>query len=146
VEDLARTRHGIGVVSETDDLTRGFEQKAQWGVVLAPFEVGVGVALGLVFGDGEVFARAVFLGFDDPDRIAVDEQHIVRRAAVGGVFAHHDTERGTEVELLHVLNDPAGVFQLLVDLLASFRFWSQRSVLSVVCRTNAKARSSDLGL
>jgi hypothetical protein len=47
VEDFARTRRGVGVVGEADDLARGFEQEAQRGVVFAPFEVGGGVALGL---------------------------------------------------------------------------------------------------
>ena len=55
--------------------------------------------------------------------MAVDEQHVICRAGVGGVFAHRHTHRCAEVELLHVLYDPARLLQLLVNLLACFGFW-----------------------
>jgi hypothetical protein len=123
VKDFARAGRGVGVVGEANDLAGGLEQEAQRRVVFAPFEVGGGIALGLVFNGGEVFTRAVFLGFDDAHGVAVDEQHVVGGAGVGGVFTHHHADGCAEVELLHVLNDPAGLLQLLVDLLACFGFW-----------------------
>ena len=68
VEDFARARRGVGIVSEADDLAGGFEKKAERGVVLSPFQVGVGVALGLAFGDGNILSGAVFLGLNHTDR------------------------------------------------------------------------------
>jgi len=47
--DFARTRHRVGTVGEADDLAGSLEKKAQRGAVLAPFERGIGVALGLRF-------------------------------------------------------------------------------------------------
>jgi hypothetical protein len=123
VEDLARAWCGIGIFCKANDLTRRLKQEAQRCIVLAPFEVGYGVTLSLGFNNGEVFARAVFLGLDNTHGLAVDEQHIVSRAGIGGVFAYRHTHRCAEVELLHVLNDPARLLQLLVDLLACFSFW-----------------------
>jgi hypothetical protein len=95
MEDFARTRRGVGVVGEADDLAGGLEQEAQRRVVLAPFEAGGGVALGLAFDRGEVFASAVLLGLDHAHGVAVDEQHVIGRAGVGGVFAHGDANLPT---------------------------------------------------
>jgi len=122
VEDLARARRGVGVVGEADDLAGGLEQKAQRRVVLAPFERGGGVARGLRLGHGEVLARRVFLGFDHAAGHAIHKQHIVGGAGVGGVLAHGHARAGGEVELLHVLHHPAGLFEFVVDQLAGFGF------------------------
>lgn len=123
MEDFTRTRYRVGPIGETNDLPGGLEQKTQRCIVFSPFERGIGVALGLAFDNSDVFASAVFLGLDHPHRLAVDEQHIVGRAAVGGVFAHGNANCCAEVELFIVLNDPAGLFQLLVNLLACLGFW-----------------------
>ncbi len=122
VKNFTRAWCGVGTVGKADDLAGGLEQKAQRGAVFAPLERGVGVARGLGLGDGEVFTRAVALGLDHAHGVAIDEQHIVRRAAVGGVFAHGHARRGAQVELLHVLNDPARLLEFLVYVLAGFGF------------------------
>jgi hypothetical protein len=69
----ALSRHRVGTIGETDELTGGLEQETQRRVVLAPFERGVGVALCLTFGDGDVLARRILLGFDHTHRMAIDE-------------------------------------------------------------------------
>ena len=122
VEELARAGRGVGVVGEADDLAGGFEQEAQRRVALAPFELGRGVAAGLVFNGGEVFTGFVALGLDHAHGFAVDEQHVVGGAGVGGVFAHRHALRGPQVQGFHVLHDPAGLGQLLVDDDARFGF------------------------
>ncbi len=124
MENFPRTWRGVGVVGEADDLAGSLNQKTQRGVVLAPFEGCGGIALGLLFGDSDIFTRAVFLGLDDAHGITVDEQHVIRRAGIGRVFAHGDTHRCAEVDLLHVLDHPTGLLQLLVDLLTCLSFWS----------------------
>ncbi|HEY1588598.1 MAG TPA: hypothetical protein VGG00_02605 [Rhodanobacter sp.] len=45
----------------------------------------------LCFVGGLVLASFVALGLDHADWLAVDEQHVVCRAGLGGVFAHRDT-------------------------------------------------------
>ena len=115
VEDFAGTRRGVKVVGKADDLAGGLEQETQGCVVLAPFEVGGGVALGLGLNNGEVFTCTVFLGLNHACRIAIYKQHIVGWAGIGGVFTYRDANCCAKVDLFHVLNDPAGLNQLLVD-------------------------------
>lgn len=66
VENFARTRHRIGAIGKADNLAGGLKQETQRDVVLTMLECGAGVALGLAFGDGEVFARAVFFASITP--------------------------------------------------------------------------------
>jgi hypothetical protein len=123
VEDFARARRGVGVVGEADDLAGGLEQEAQRRVVLAPFEVGGGVTLGLSLGGGEVLASAVFLGFDHAHGVAIDEQHVVGRAGVGGVLAHGHAKGRSKVELPSCPARPSRPARAWVDLLPGFGFW-----------------------
>lgn len=106
-----------------DNLAGAFVQEAQRRVVLAPFELGIGVALGLRLVHSEVFAGLVSFCLNDTDRLAVDEQQIIGRARICGVFAHRDTAGGAKVDRLYFLNVPACVPQFSVDLFprASFR-------------------------
>ncbi len=80
----------VAVVGKANDLARRLEQETQRRIVLAPFQAGSGVALGLALYDGDVFTRTVFLGFNDTHGIAIDEQHVIRRAGIGGVFTDRD--------------------------------------------------------
>lgn len=49
--------------------------------------------------------------------------------------------RGAEVELFHILNDPTSLLQLLVDLLAGFGFRVMRSSPLTVYGAIARALS-----
>ncbi|MFO1269964.1 MAG: hypothetical protein U1F67_26270 [Rubrivivax sp.] len=62
-----------------------------------------------------VFALVVGLGLDHADRPAIHQQHVVGRAAVGGVLAHRDAARRARIHGLEVLQQPAGLPQFLVD-------------------------------
>jgi hypothetical protein len=115
VEHLARSRQRVEPVGEANHLRRGLEQKAQRLTALAPLEGGVGVALGLHFVLGQALALFVALGLDHPDRLAIDDQHVVGRAAVGGVLTHGRAAAGARVEAGLVLHEPAGLGELLVD-------------------------------
>ena len=123
VEKFTGAGCGVLIVGEADELSRGFKEKTQGRVVCAPFEVGRGVALGLGFVSRDIFAGAVPLGLDDAHGIAFDEQDVVRRSRVRRILAYGNTDPGSEIELLHILHDPAGLFQLLVNNLSSLRFW-----------------------
>jgi len=65
------------------------------------------------------------LGLQDPDRLALDEQHVVGEAvAVRHLeLADGDTEPGGEVRLGSVLDDPACGVQGVVNLDAGLLLW-----------------------
>ncbi|MNN55951.1 hypothetical protein D3C81_1708570 [compost metagenome] len=88
VEYFSRARRRIGVVCKTDNLAGGLKQKAQRCIVFAPFEAGGCVTLGLAFSDGEVFASAIFFGFNDPHCYAVNKQHVISRPRISRAFTH----------------------------------------------------------
>lgn len=112
----------------------------------APLEVGDGVARGLGLDSGDVLPRCVALGLDDADRLAVDEQHIIGGAAVGGVFPDRDARGCAEVELFHVLHGPARLLQTGIDAAAGPGFWrhEQRSGGTNRWDFNANTRSFPL--
>jgi hypothetical protein len=70
----------------------------------------------LPFDPGE--RRALRLGLDHADGLAIDEEEIVGSAVrrLEDEFAHRHAGRGSEVYLPCVLNSPAGRLQHLVDL------------------------------
>ena len=89
----------------------------------------MGVALGLVFDHGDVFARFVALGFDHPDRLARHKQQVVGRAGIRGVFTHRHTAGRAQVEAAKVLHHPAGQREFGVDDLPGFCFGRHAGVL-----------------
>ncbi len=58
---------------------------------------------------------ALLFRLDDPNGLAVHEQHVVGRAGVGDQFPHGDARAGVEVHGLVVLHNPAGRRQHRVD-------------------------------
>lgn len=54
------------------------------------------------------------LGLNDADCTAIYEENVVDRPDVGRVFAYGDAPPNTEVNLVFVLNMPAGLRQLCV--------------------------------
>ena len=126
VEQLAGARHRIGAVGEEDDLAGAFVEEAERRAAFAPLERGIGVALGLGFMGAEASAGLIAFGFDHADRLAAGKQDVVGRTGIGGIFAHRDTKAGAEIELLHVLDDPASSLELGVDQFPGTLFWCQR--------------------
>jgi len=57
----------------------------------------------------------VALGLDHAHGFALDEQHVVCRACIGGVFTHRHANAGTKVQLFGVLDDPTRRLKFLVD-------------------------------
>ncbi len=88
IEDLARTRLGVAPIGEAGDDASAFVQEWQRLLVVDPFQFGCCVACGLRFDLGD-FVREVFLlGLDHSHCFFVHEQHVVRRADIGLIFAH----------------------------------------------------------
>ena len=123
MEQLARAWRRVAAIGKANHFARGFKQKRQRRAVFAPFEGGAGVALGLALGHRQVGGRVVALGFDHAHGDAVDKQHVVGRAGVGGVLAHRDAAGRAEVERFHALHHPAGLGELVVDFFTGAGFW-----------------------
>jgi hypothetical protein len=108
VEGKDRPRAGVGValVAEVGfDAGRLVGEGQGIGPALRdPFHRG-GVA-GRLLGDGGE-SGAFFLGFDDAEGLAVDEEDVVGRSAVGLHFPDGDAARGGEIERGDVLDCPA---------------------------------------
>jgi len=117
-ENLPRARLGVAGVGKAGDDAGGFVEEGQRLPVVDPFELGGGVAFGLGFVHGEVLTFGFTLGFDDADRLFVDEQDVVGRAGIGLPFAHGDPESGAEIDLALGLHHPAGGAQLRIDTVA----------------------------
>ena len=67
------------------------------------------------------------LGLQDPDRLGLDEQHIVREAvAVRHLeLPNGDARSSRQIQLIAVLNKPSSGVQGLVDLLARPLLWGE---------------------
>jgi hypothetical protein len=55
-------------------------------------------------------------GLYHPSRLTVYEQHVIRRAGLGGIFTHGNTQTRAKIDVLEILDYPAGLFEPLVDL------------------------------
>ena len=108
-EDAARARMRVAFVAEESLDAGGFVEEREARRLNRREEVWkiLAVAAGLI---GDTRKRgACFLGLDDADRLAVDEQQVVAAAALQRHFAQRDAAPGGEVERLVILNDPAAV-------------------------------------
>jgi hypothetical protein len=80
-----------------------------------------------LLGDGGE-GGAFFLGFDDAERLAIDEEDVVGGAAVGLHFPDGDAAGCVEIEVANALNGPTRGAQLSVDLNAGELFRGIRHV------------------
>ena len=118
VEQLACARLGVLPVRETGNNTGALVNKAQWGLVVDPLQGGVSITGGLLFNGGNLVTPCLGFGFNHAHSLFVHEQHIVRRADVGLVFAHGNPGAGIKIDGLAILHDPAGQTKLTIDLVA----------------------------
>ena len=86
--------------------------------VLDPFQLGCGVFAGLVLNGGDVVAESFLLGLGNAYGFSINEEHVVGRAAIGGVFADGLAFALIEVDGVLVLNGPASGAKLRVDPVA----------------------------
>ncbi|MEZ5627473.1 MAG: hypothetical protein R3E34_08105 [Rhodocyclaceae bacterium] len=122
MENLTRTRHRIALVGKAGDAAGGFEEKGQGRRIELPPEPAGCVARGLGLMSGDVLARLIALGFDDANGLAIDEQNVVGRAGIGGVFAHSHAPRGAEVQGTKILHLPSSQGKACVDIGSGFGF------------------------
>jgi len=83
--------------------------------VLDPFQFRDGVILGLILDGGDVLAEGLLFRLRDANGFPIEEEHIVGRATVGGVFADGLAFALGEVDGVLVLNGPTGGAELCVD-------------------------------
>lgn len=74
----------LTAVDEAGDLAGTFVQKSQRCAVLAPFQLGAGVAFGLCLVGGRVLTGFVAPGPDHANRPAPDKQSVARRPVSAG--------------------------------------------------------------
>ena len=111
------------MVGEACEDTGGLVKKGQRDAVgLHPLQLGRGVFGGLVLDAGNGVPEGFLFGLDHADRFGIDEEHVVRRAGVGQVFADGLAFALREVDRVLVLHGPARGAELRVDGVASDLF------------------------
>jgi hypothetical protein len=121
-KDLARTWPGITAICEPRNDTRALIDKRQRWLVVDPFERRSRIAGGLFLHSRNFVAPILGFRLDHADRLLINEKHIVGRANVGLVLANGDALARVKIDVLFVLNDPARLGQILVDLITSDLF------------------------
>ena len=111
----------VGIVGEARQLPRRLIRKADAVIDAHILEGAACIAPGLRLDGGNVLPLIVALRFDYANRLAVHEKRIVHRPGAGGILPHRDTGRRHRIDLAHILYDPAGLLQPLVDCLPRFR-------------------------
>ena len=120
-EDFAVSWLGVAGVGEFGDLS-GAEVEEREGFVVDVFEFGLGVCFELIFVSGHFAAFFRFFCFDDADGFAVYEQYIIGGSDFGGIFSDGDAMCGGQVEGIVILDDPAALLELVVDVIAGELF------------------------
>lgn len=126
-EDRARAGVGVALVAEVGFDAGGFVGEGQGiGPTLRDPVLGGSVAGTLLGDSGE--RGAFFLGFDNAEGLAADEEDVVSGAAVGLHFADGDSAGGGEIEVANALNRPARRAQLSVNGHTGLLFGSGQGV------------------
>ena len=122
VEHFAGAGFGVAAVGKPGNDACAFVQKGQWLLVVDPFQLGTGIACGLVFYLGDFVAVIFFFGFNHANGFFVHKQHVVGRPNVGLVFTHRKALPGTEIDFFGRLNHPACQLELRIDVVACLLF------------------------
>jgi hypothetical protein len=104
------------------DFARAFINKRQRRIVEI-FHLGLSIFGGLVFDLGQLKAFVGFLGLDHANGLFVHEEQVIRRAGIGLIFAHGNTQGRAEVDQLFALHDPTASLELFVYVIARDLFW-----------------------
>ena len=114
-EHLAGTRYRVAAVGEARHLAGALVDERQRFGVVHPFEHRRRVGVRLALHVRDLVPPLAPLRLDHADRLALNEQHVVRRPHVGRILAHRDPGSGAEVDLRHRLDAPSSLLQLGVD-------------------------------
>lgn len=112
----------IVIIRKPNQLVCGFISKANFVIILYPFEDAVGITPRLHLNIGDRFAFFLTLGFGNTHRLAVNEKGIVHLTCACGEFTDSNAQCGRKIQLFHILNDPAGLTQFFINHKPCFFF------------------------
>ena len=115
IEHRSGTELHVVVIREADQLVRGLVGEADAIVAGDAQEGAACIAGGLILHGGDALAGLRALGLHHAHRASVHEQGIVHLAGAGGKLPNGHAGGGSQVERIHVLNDPSRLLQLFVD-------------------------------
>ena len=121
-KDFAGPVLDIRIIREAGQLIGGFVSKADAVFAFDPLKRAVCIPGGLLLHRGDIFSGFAFLGLDNADGHAFDEERIIHLARGGGKLAHSDAHSGHGIERFDILDDPAGLQQLSVNHLSGSLF------------------------
>ena len=123
-EDAAGAVFLVFVIGKTSQLSRGFIGKPDAVVCLDPLEGTPGVPAGLRLSSGDIFSFFICLGLHNPDWDAIYKKRIIHRPGAGGKFPHRYAGSSHRIELPHILQNPTGLNESLINCLTRFLFRS----------------------
>ena len=106
-EDFSGTGPGIPAIRKPGNNAGTLIEKRQGFVVIDPFQGGVGIAFGLLFHGGDVFAFALALCLNDTNSPSVNEEHVVCWTDISLVFPDSLPNPDAWIKFLIVLHAPA---------------------------------------
>ena len=113
----------ISIVGEAGQFACGLIGKPDGVSRFDPFEGAAGVAAGLAFYGGDVLPFLVRFGLYDAHRGAVHKKRVIHRPGAGGELPHRHTGSCHRIQLAHILQDPAGLSQPLINGFPCFLLW-----------------------
>ena len=115
IEYRAGTEFDVVVIREADQLVRGLVGEADAVVAGDALEGAACIAGGLILHGGDALAGLRALGLHHAHRASVHKQGVVHLAGAGGKLPNGHAGGGSQVERIHILNDPSRLLQLFVD-------------------------------
>ena len=119
----------IGIVGKTGQFAGGLIGKPNGVSHFDPFEGAAGITAGLTFHGGDVLPFLVRFGLYDAHRGAVHKKRIVHWPGTGGKLPHRHTGSCHRIQLAHILQNPAGLRQPLVNGFPRFLLWGHHKHL-----------------
>jgi len=115
IEYRAGAELDVVVIREADQLVRSLVGKTDAVVAGDALEGAAGIAGGLILYSGDAFSCLRALGLHHAHGASIDKQGVVHLAGAGGELPNSHAGGGSQVERIHVLNDPPRLLQLFVD-------------------------------
>ena len=110
-KDLTRARLGIAAIGKPGNDAGALIDEGQRFLVVNPFELGGGIAAGLLLDCRDLVAQFFGLGLDHADGFFINKESIIRRPNIGLVFLDRDAASCAEIDGLVALNDPTRLRQ-----------------------------------
>ena len=122
-EDRPGAVFQIVIVCEPGQLVRRFVGKADGCISLDPLEFASGITCGLILHRGDLLSALCPLRLHNAYGGSVDEEGIVHLACAGWKLPHCYAHGREQIQIFHILNDPARSDQLLVYRKTGLFLW-----------------------